>query len=187
MYLAQAPTPPEPNRPNTEINRIEVGTRQDGTQYSRVVEVPVTSENFGWQTVAEGLSTGSWAVLLFIGVVAWKYSGSVGKFVDKQMELLSTMKNTLQNHSESFAKTAESEKAQAALLLTISATEAKLLEKVESLQRAKLKQTKAVLAAIEELKMLHEDSHVALSTIDSQYRKPRKSLAAPIDLEEDEE
>lgn len=173
-----------PARP-TEINRVEIGTTTEGKPYGRVVEVPVQPA-FGWQNVASGISSGSWAVLLFIGVVAWRYSGTVGKYVEKQMDLLTAMKTTLTNHSDSFTRMAEAEKSQAALLAAMSAADQRLLERVESLNKAVPRKTKEVLVALSELKALHEESHVALDRIDPKYRKPKQFIAPSDDDEEDE-
>lgn len=75
---------------------VTVNTTRTPTSTTQVIAVPA-SPTFGWEQIAQGISSGSWAVLLAFGVITWMFKGSATKYLDSHLSLMNTMKDTLKD------------------------------------------------------------------------------------------
>jgi hypothetical protein len=89
-------------------------------------QAPDSSLSINWQTIAHGISSGSWAVLLSLFVLYWLSKGWVSKFLDRHFELMATVKVNL-------AANAETMKTNAETLKVLSGTQEQLSKTLGSL------------------------------------------------------
>lgn len=119
LLAQQTSTPPLPAEILTP-SRVELGQRSDGTSYTRVVEVPIDSgNNISWKNVLDGISSGSWAVLLTLGLLFYFIRGSAYKYLEAHLSLMAAMKDTLKENKEDLDSINNAIPKQTELLLSI--------------------------------------------------------------------
>lgn len=168
----------------TEVDRVQVNNPGQGEAPSvtRVIEVPVgNGPGLSWGDIASGISSGSWAVLLTIGVIWFLGRGGIKAYFEKHFSLLDTMRKSLETNSDSLAKLAEQEKTQSNTIALLSNTD---LEIAQTVLKGNKKIDKAI-SLLYELKDLHEDTHTPINVYPKQL--PEKRRARVVIAEEDDE
>lgn len=117
-----------------EPSRVELGHRADGSTYTRVVEVPIkNSDGLSWTKVIDGISSGSWAVLLTLGVIFYLAKGSASKYLESHLALMAAMRDTLKGNKEDLDSLAEVIPKQTEILLAIKTHSEETTKKVRKL------------------------------------------------------
>lgn len=85
-----------------------------------MVEVPIDNGNpITWKNVIDGISSGSWAVLLTLGLLFYFVRGSASKYLEAQLALMAAMKDTLKANKEDLDSISGALPKQTELLLSI--------------------------------------------------------------------
>ena len=103
-------------------------TTTQPSNYSEVTtDRPQATDNI-WKDVFNGISSGSWAVLLTVAVIWLVSKDSIKKYLEKHISLLETMQSSLKDNADSITKLAESEVQQTSSMATLQANDKQLAE-----------------------------------------------------------